>query len=178
MVAFLASIFGASLKTSLMGLLGGMFYYFNQAGITFPTDAAGWKTAIVAAGIYSWGRMMKDHNISNASNPAPAGVVSAFLVPVMLIGLISCSATQIQKDQAVVLKLKADAHTVLITGCANLPVMEVLLSTVLEFVPAGTDKDKVTAGVATYGPQATALCAKLTATPAVAPVPAPTAGTS
>lgn len=71
------TLFGASWKTSFMGLLGGMFYYFMQEGVTFPTEAKGWGSAIVAAGIYAWGRMQKDANVSNAPNPAPASIVGS-----------------------------------------------------------------------------------------------------
>jgi len=62
MDTIVASVFGSSWKSSLFGLLGGVIYYFSQAGVAIPTSWAEAKTALVAAGIYAWGRVQKDHD--------------------------------------------------------------------------------------------------------------------
>jgi glycerol uptake facilitator-like aquaporin len=71
------SIFGASWKTSLMGLVAGIAIYFSQVGFTFPADAAGWKASVVAAFVFAWGRMQKDTNVSNSPVPVAAQAVGA-----------------------------------------------------------------------------------------------------
>lgn len=78
--------------------------------------------------------------------------------------LLSCSAAQLQKEQAVLVKLKADAQTVAVAGCQNLPAVEVALPLVLEYLPAGTSKETITTGLQLAGPQVDALCKKLLAT--------------
>ena len=76
MTMFLTQVFGASWKTSLMGFVGAFVYYFSTAGIVLPTTMEEWKQALIGAGIYAWGRMQKDANVSNAPNPATAAPVS------------------------------------------------------------------------------------------------------
>jgi hypothetical protein len=83
------------------------------------------------------------------------------------IGLAGCSATKGQTQQDVLLTLRADTQSVLIAGCAGLPVADVLLETILEFVPEGTDKDKVVHGLTLAGAKAQALCAKLAPPPSI-----------
>ena len=65
----MTAILGPSWKTSLFGLCGGFLYYFSQAGVALPQDFAGWKQALVAAGIFAWGRIQKDHDQTGAAAP-------------------------------------------------------------------------------------------------------------
>lgn len=67
--SFMNSVVGSSWRTSLFGLMGGMVYYFSQAGVSFPHTMAEAKQAAIAAGIFAWGRMQKDSNVSNAPRP-------------------------------------------------------------------------------------------------------------
>lgn len=68
----LESVFGSSWRTSLFGLVGGLFCYFSQLGVAIPTNASEWKTALVSAGIFAWSRVMKDAGVSNAPKPGDA----------------------------------------------------------------------------------------------------------
>lgn len=60
---------------------------------------------------------------------------------VLILGILivisswGCSAAQVQKDQLVLMKLKADTNTVLVTGCANLPATEVVVGVITPLVP-------------------------------------------
>lgn len=104
----------------------------------------------------------KDADKSNAANPtAVAQTISAVLLPVLLLGLVSCSASQIQNTQSVIVKLKADAQKVAVVGCANAPLAELLLSTALELLPPGTTIDQIHAGMTLAQPQIEAFCARL-----------------
>ena len=69
MNAMMTSLLGASWRTSIFGLVGGMFYYFQSSGATLPHDLHGWINALIAAGIYAWGRVQKDSSVSNAPKP-------------------------------------------------------------------------------------------------------------
>lgn len=123
----------------------------------------------------------KDADKSNAVNPtAVAQTIRAILVPVLLLGLLGCSAAQIQKTQSVIVKLKADAQTVAIAGCANAPLAELLLETALELLPPGTTIDQIHAGMQLAQPQIASFCARLQQlhAPAVPIVPAGTPGLS
>ena len=81
----------------------------------------------------------------------------------MAVLLVGCSAAQVQKTQSVVVKLKADAQTVLVTGCAGAPIAEVLLTTFLAGLPPGTDKDQLASGVAVAEPYINQVCATVNA---------------
>ena len=76
MSAFMESILGASWRTSIFGLVGGVFYYFQSSGVTLPHDLHGWINTLIAAGIFAWGRVQKDTNVSNAPKPDAAKPVS------------------------------------------------------------------------------------------------------
>ena len=75
--------------------------------------------------------------------------------------LAACSAAQIQKTEAVLVKLKADATRVAIAGCANLPVVDVSIGTALDLLPPGTTIDDIERGWAVAEPQIRAFCEKL-----------------
>jgi len=53
-------LLGDSWRTSLFGLIGGFFLYFSQVGMIFPSTLGEWGSAVVAAGLYAWGRVMGD----------------------------------------------------------------------------------------------------------------------
>ena len=53
-------IFGTSWKSSVLGLFAGIALYFQQVGVTWPTTAGEWGTAIVSAVIFAWSRVTKD----------------------------------------------------------------------------------------------------------------------
>lgn len=56
------AIFGTNWKTSVTALIVGVALYFQQVGVTFPTTASEWGTAMVSAFIFAWGRIQKDHD--------------------------------------------------------------------------------------------------------------------
>jgi len=87
--------------------------------------------------------------------------------------LAGCSAAQIQQRQAVLITLKADAQTVLVTGCANAPAIEAVASLVMPLLPAGTDKDALAKGLAVAEPDIAEVCAKVTAMQPAPVIPAP-----
>lgn len=84
-------------------------------------------------------------------------------LPVILLGLAvsACSAVQIQKAQAVIVKLKADAQKVAIVGCQNYPTVDVLMETALALLPPGTTIDAIEQGYRVAEPQIEAFCKKL-----------------
>ena len=53
-------IFGTSWKSSVLSLIASFALYFQQVGVTWPTTAGEWGSAIVAALIFAWGRLTKD----------------------------------------------------------------------------------------------------------------------
>lgn len=63
-------LLGTSWRTSLMGLVGGFFYYFSQAGVVIPSNWDEAKKALVAAGIFAWGRMQKDAKVTGTPDEA------------------------------------------------------------------------------------------------------------
>lgn len=91
----------------------------------------------------------------------------------LMIGLSGCSALQLQKAQAVVVKVEAGAKTAIVTGCKDLPAIEVALNVVEEFVPANATVTAVEIAVKAGEKVADSLCAKvaaLQAVPVVAPI--------
>lgn len=84
-------------------------------------------------------------------------------LPVVLLGmaLSACSAVQMQKAQAVIVKLKADAQKVAIVGCQNYPTVDVLMETALALLPSGTTIDAIEQGYRVAEPQIEAFCKKL-----------------
>lgn len=75
--------------------------------------------------------------------------------------LSGCSAVQIEKTQAVLVKLKNDAQRVAIVGCQNVPMIDVSLGIALDLLPPGTTIDEIKNGWAVAEPQIQAFCAKL-----------------
>lgn len=75
--------------------------------------------------------------------------------------LTACSAAQIQKTHAVMVKLKADAQRVAIVGCQNLPIIDVTLGTALDLLPPGTTIDEIKNGWSVAEPQIQAFCERL-----------------
>lgn len=84
--------------------------------------------------------------------------ISLFLIAGLLAG---CSAAQVQKTEAVLVKLKADATRVAIAGCANLPLIDVSIGTALDLLPPGTTVDDIERGWSVAEPQIRAFCEKL-----------------
>jgi SpoU rRNA methylase family enzyme len=62
-------------------------------------------------------------------------------VKVLIVGILvvisswGCSAAQVQKDQVVLMQLKTDTNTVVVSGCKDLPAVEVLAGTIIPLVP-------------------------------------------
>ncbi|MDP2381253.1 MAG: hypothetical protein Q8N00_00455 [Nitrospirota bacterium] len=182
-LGFLHNLFGGS--SPITGYLGSLGILSSGADLLreavetngLPANRAEWLILLLSIGV----RMAKDANRSNAVNPvAVAHTVQALLLPILLLGLVGCSGTQLQQTQAVLVKLKADAQTVAIAGCANAPLAELLLSTALELLPPGTTIDQIHAGMTLAQPQIAAFCARLQQlhAPAVPVVPAGTPGVS
>lgn len=69
-------LFGASWKTTVIGLLAAVFAYFVQLGPNLPESAEDWGKAVFAALLFAFGRSAKDTNVSNAPNPDAAKPVS------------------------------------------------------------------------------------------------------
>ena len=80
----------------------------------------------------------------------------------VIVGLMAgCSAVQIEKTHAVLVKLKNDAQQVAIVGCQNVPMIDVSLGIALDLLPPGTTIDEIKNGWAVAEPQIQAFCAKL-----------------
>jgi len=80
-----------------------------------------------------------------------------------LLLLSACSAAQTQQNQTVVMKVGADLQHAVVSGCAGLPTIEVLVSTIEPFLPPDP---RVIAGEATAtvaGTVANQVCAKVNA---------------
>ena len=67
------AIFGTNWKTSVLSLVAGIALYFNQVGISFPSSAQEWGTALVSAFIFAWGRISKDHDTTGVGDTAKKG---------------------------------------------------------------------------------------------------------
>lgn len=94
--------------------------------------------------------------------PGASGPVPVFL---LLAGLAStgCTLEQVQKTQDVLVRLRADAQTVAIVGCAHLPYAQSTLPAILAMLPPGTDKDKLVNGVTLASDLAAEFCTKVQA---------------
>ena len=83
---------------------------------------------------------------------------------VLCAGLVAgCSLEQVQKTQDVLVRLRADAQTVAIVGCAHLPYAQSTIPAILALLPPGTDKDKLINGVTLASDLAAEFCAKVQA---------------
>ena len=76
MSAFMTKLFGVSWVTSLIGFIGGVVYYLQQAGPSLPNTGAEWGHMLVSAAIFSLGLAAKDRNVTNSVNSGPAKPVS------------------------------------------------------------------------------------------------------
>lgn len=101
------------------------------------------------------------------SDPGPVWPPKSGPVPVFLLvaGLASagCSLEQVQKTQDVLVRLRADAQTVAIVGCAHVPYAQSTIPAILALLPPGTDKDKLINGVTLASDLAAEFCAKVQA---------------
>lgn len=78
-------------------------------------------------------------------------------IVIMAMALSACSAAQIQKEKEIVARLKQDGKTLIVTGCKDLPAIEVAASLAAEFYPPS-------AAAVTIGEKyAEAFCAKVLA---------------
>lgn len=193
MKQLLTKLFGPSWETSLAGygtLICGGTAAGNMVFEYLPDEYTPILAAICTL-LTAYGFIRgKDGNVTNSKNPGKAapivetstGLVVRNVIPPCLVLLLfaGCSAAQIQHTQSVIVKLKADAQTVAIAGCANVPLAELLLSTALELLPPGTTIDQIHAGMQLAQPQIAAFCARLQQlqAPAVPIVPAGTPGVS
>jgi len=78
------TLFGTSWKTSLFGYLAGVVLVVQgmvEAGTVWPHDWPGRLKVIGGVVIAAWGRVQKDHNVSNAPNPADAQAVPPTVKP-------------------------------------------------------------------------------------------------
>lgn len=81
----------------------------------------------------------------------------------LMIGLTACSGVQLQKAQQVVMKVEAGAKTAIVTGCKDLPAIEVALNVVEEFLPANPEVTAVEVVVKAGEKVAENICAKVLA---------------
>ena len=81
----------------------------------------------------------------------------------LMIGLSACSGVQLQKAQAIVVKVEAGAQTAIVTGCKDLPAIEVALNVVEGFAPAKATVTGVEVAVKAGETVADSLCAKVVA---------------
>lgn len=84
-----------------------------------------------------------------------------YLLIIFILVLAACSPAQIAQMRETNVLLMADAKTVTITGCRHAPAIQAALAVVVEFLPPGTDKDKLKTGLVIAEAQVPALCAKL-----------------
>ena len=95
-----------------------------------------------------------------------------FMALVVLGGVLTaCTELQAKKATDVIVRLQANAETVLVTGCTNAPTAQVLVAMVMEFIPEGTDKDKLQRGITVANANIEAICAKVMTPEALAVPP-------
>ena len=78
----------------------------------------------------------------------------------LFLTLVGCTAAQIQANHVFLTNLGADANTVLVTGCANLPATEMDISLISAVTPPDPT---VKSAVAVDETVANIICAKLAA---------------
>lgn len=71
----MASLLGASWKTTLIGFVAAVINYIAGLGMNLPTDGKGWGTVMLSAALFAFGAATKDANVSNAPNPSQAAPV-------------------------------------------------------------------------------------------------------
>lgn len=119
----------------------------------FGAIALGLCTIFVALGIIA-----AAHSTGNSA----LGVgVKSTLVLLVLIGAAACSSAQIQKSQVQVKMIESTLDRVVITGCADAPIVEAGINTVLQFLPPGTTAEAVKAGVIIPETAINALCSQI-----------------
>lgn len=126
--------------TTFTGFLKGLLVVLataTQAGFD-PTNPIMLCALLYAVATYVQGywtnKRHQDDDAQKATSNPTAGV--SMLLVVGIAGmLVACSAAQIQKEREIVAKIKADGKTLIITGCGDLPAIEVLASMVPEFYP-------------------------------------------
>ncbi len=70
---------------------------------------------------------------------------------------------KVQKIEQDVVKVAGDIHKVVVTGCKDLPKIEVALATVQEFLPPDATVESIKAGVIVGETVANKICAKILA---------------
>lgn len=85
----------------------------------------------------------------------------------LMIGLIGCSSVQLQKAKTIVMKIEAGAKTAVVTGCKDLPAVEVDIALVEKFVPPGSTTTAVEIAIASGETTANVICAKVAEVQAV-----------
>lgn len=183
----LRALFGSSAFMTVMGIiafLGGLADLLKQAIDTngMPTDTAGWLALVVGVLGMAGKGANESHAIQRAAVSsvvvaAPGATVAEVpvLVPKLIGWLIiplaltvgsACALFEHNKLADVMVKLEADARTAAVAGCAARPTIDVLLTTILEFLPEGTDKTKLQSGITLTADKAEALCSKIAPMPA------------
>jgi hypothetical protein len=76
----LLNLLGANWKTSVIGILSGIFGYLALMGPNLPVDLKGWGAALFAGLMISLGVSAKSNNVTNAPNPVEAAIVVAPVV--------------------------------------------------------------------------------------------------
>lgn len=187
MNTFFYKIFGASWFTSLLGYIvmlgsGAVLVQEAIALSGLPTDPMGWLSFIIGLAL----RFTKQSNVSNAEKPLAVAqpVIAApgatFAVPpqkvmkslvlfctaLSFLALTACTELDRTNAQTVIVKLQGNIQTALVTGCTHAPTVEVLVSMIVEFLPEGTDKEKLQAGITVAQSQVAAICLKVQTTEA------------
>lgn len=88
-------------------------------------------------------------------------MIQQICVLLMIFGLVACSSAQLQKAKTIVMKIEAGAKTAVVTGCKDLPAVEVDIALVEKFVPPGSTTTAVEIAIASGETTANVICARV-----------------
>jgi hypothetical protein len=67
-------LLGASWRSTVIGFVLAMVTYFHELGPNLPETGRDWLGAAMAAGMFAFGKVVKDWNVTNATHVSPAAV--------------------------------------------------------------------------------------------------------
>jgi hypothetical protein len=148
-----------SLEAGLMAVPAALLAIFEvPANMAMPTILDAMRTAVEQ-------KRTSDAVLADAKKQQE-DAAKKFGIPSVALLLLSalamgCSAAQVQKTQAVIVKLKADAQHVAVIGCQNLPLLDVTMDVALTLLPPGTTIDQINRGWTVAEPEIRAFCERL-----------------
>lgn len=71
----MASLLGASWKTTTIAFVVAIVQYFVTLGAELPQTREDWGHVLLSAAIFAWGAVQKDVNVTNSQHPAAATAV-------------------------------------------------------------------------------------------------------